>query len=155
MTVNKMRGTLGLTLVLSLTLARQPRPQDSLPRALIGCWTVSLEAWRPVMRLGADTIFSTPPKTIEIPAVRGTASFEAGGWIVRPAPGVRPSIHRFSYLVFVAPDSVRIVWTTGFSGLTMRLGLKGGSLRGTAETFWDFGRPPQVAQATLTHARCP
>ena len=125
-----------------------------MPKALVGCWEISLQPWHPPMRLAEDTIYSTPPKAIEIQGVRGTEAFETRGWRVRTAPGVPLGVHSFSFVAPLSPDSVRIIWTTGFSGLTMLLELRGDTVRGQAETFWDFDRPHQTADAMLTRVPC-
>jgi hypothetical protein len=106
------------------------------------------------MNLGEDTIFSTPPGRIELQAHRGTRSFERRGWIVRPARGTERSVHSFSFFTVTSSDSIQVVWTTGFSGLTMDLAAARDTLRGQAHTFWDFGRPSQSADATLIRVSC-
>ncbi len=106
------------------------------------------------MDLGEDTIFSTPPSRIEVLPTKGAKGFESRGWRVVPAPGTTRSVHGFAYLTPLKADSVRIAWSTGFSGLTLRLAIKGDSLGGQAETFWDFDRPHQTANATLTRVAC-
>jgi hypothetical protein len=130
------------------------RAQESFPRGVGGCWAVRLGSWDPPMSIGADTVYSTPPLRIEVQEAKGTEAFESRGWRVRPAPGTKPSVHRFAYLMPLTADSVRIAWTTGFSGVTMRLAMRVDTLTGRAETFWDFGRPTQSADAVLTRIAC-
>ena len=50
--------------------------------------------------------------------------------------------------------SVRLVWSTGFSGLTMLLQPRGDTLEGIARTFWDFNRPTQTAAVIATRVSC-
>ena len=142
------------TLFVLLIAVVELHAQDSLPKGVAGCWAVSLGLWQPRMNLGEDTIYSTPPSRIEIVPTKGTEGFERRGWRVVPAPGTNRSVHRFAYMMPLTTDSVRIAWTTGFSGLTMRLEVKGDSLRGKAQTFWDFDRAHQTADATLTRVAC-
>jgi len=126
----------------------------NLVESVVGCWQVSIGRWEPNMSIGEDTIFSWPPRSIELQAVKGTRTFEDHGWLVRPAPGVRPSVHDFSFFETRGSDSIDVVWTTGFSGLTMRLGRVGDTLRGQARTFWDFPRTAQTAEVLLARISC-
>jgi len=142
------------SLMLALSLSSCLRAQDSLVQAVAGCWAVSMAPWRPKMAIDADSIYSTPPARIELQTSRGTRMFEDRGWLVRPAPGVAPSIHGFAYFQPLGGDSIRIAWSTGFSGLTMRLVARQDTLRGTAQTFWDFGRRPQTADVLLVRVPC-
>ena len=106
------------------------------------------------MRLGEYIVFIAPPHRIQLFAERGTKGWEADGYIVKPAPGVKASIHRGSYWVPKGPQSIEIVWTTGFSGLGMGLKLEGDDLRGKAKTFWDFDRKEQTADVVARKVDC-
>jgi hypothetical protein len=49
--------------------------------------------------------------------------------------------------VRVAPDSLRLTFSNGFTGVVMELGWHGVELRGTGTIYYDFIRPgpkPQV-----------
>jgi hypothetical protein len=124
------------------------------PAGVAGCYELRLAAWTPAMRLGADTVFVRPPLRVELDTVRGSESIGRNGYVVRPAPATPPSIHRFSYWVPEDSGRIRLVWTTGFSGLSMRLQAEGDTSRGVAETFWDFGRPRQTANVVATRVAC-
>ena len=153
-----MRITNLFTGLASLVLPLSPGScfggQDSPVQMVAGCWAVSMAPWRPTMNIVGDNIYSRPPAKIELQARRGTRVFEEHGWLVRPAPGTTPSIHDFSYFEGLGHDSIRVVWSTGFSGLTMRLAVGQDTLRGAAQTFWDFGRPPQAAEVLLARVPC-
>jgi hypothetical protein len=124
------------------------------PEAISGCYELGALNWRPDLRLGEDAEFITPPRRIEILAEHGTKGFEQNGYLVRPAPGVPRSIHRGSYWVPKGPNAVEVVWTTGFSGLSMHLNLEGETLRGKATTFWDFPRRTQTAEVVAHKVDC-
>ena len=51
-------------------------------------------------------------------------------------------------------DSIELRWTTGFSGVNMSLSHEGDTLRGLAETTWDFDRQVQHANVTMWRVRC-
>jgi hypothetical protein len=124
------------------------------PEQVAGCYTLTLSTWRPNMNLGGDEIFATPPPVIQMFTARGKQGFESDGFIVRPMRGTPASIHRSSYWEPLGPDSIEIIWTTGFSGLTMNLIKQSDGFRGTAKTFWDFGRAEQTSDVAARKIRC-
>ena len=130
-------------------------PQQGVVQRVQGCWALTRGPWWPPLPIGEDSIFSALPRRIELQNRRGTGVFEKEGWLVRPASGQPSSVHTYSYFAPLGQDTVEIVWTTGFSGLTMRLGVTRDTLRGVAETFWDFPRPTQTTKVVLTRVQCP
>lgn len=124
------------------------------PENIQGCYELTLSPWRPDLRLGGDAVFITPPNRIQFLAERGTKGWEAEGYVVKPALGVKPSIHRGSYWLPKSPQSIEVVWTTGFSGLTMVLKINGTDLRGKAKSFWDFPRKEQTADVVAHKVDC-
>lgn len=139
------------------TAPPNPKQHEALvsPEAVQGCYELALSPWFPEMKLGEDEEFITPPPRIQLFAEKGTEGWEGNGYIVRPAPGVKPSIHRGAYWLPKGRKSLEIVFTTGFSGLMM--GLKTAdaeTLRGRATTFWDFDRKKQTAEVTARRVPC-
>jgi hypothetical protein len=131
--------------------AQQPAaPPTAVPR----CYELRLGAWSPAISLGADTSFVRPPPRVELDTVRGPEALGRNGYAVRPAPGTARSIHRFAYWIPEDSGHIRLVWTTGFSGLQMRLRSDGDTLRGVAATFWDFDRPRQTASVVGNRISC-
>jgi hypothetical protein len=106
------------------------------------------------LNLQEDAVFITPPPRIQFFAERGTEGWESERYIVKPAPGVRPSIHRGSYWLPKSSNSLEIVWTTGFSGLVMDLKIEGNDPRGEAKSFWDFTRKRQTADVIARKVEC-
>ena len=142
--------------VLRASEQNKAKPDSELVRAenVQGCYELALSAWRPNLNLGEDAVFITPPARIQIFAERGTQGWESAGYIVKPAPGVKPSIHRGSYWLPKNSDSIEITWTTGLSGLVMSLKIEGTDLRGKAVSFWDFSRKRQTAQVVAHRVGC-
>jgi hypothetical protein len=125
------------------------------PETIQGCYDLTLSPWSPDMKLGEDSEFITPPPRVQLFDKRGTAGFESAGYIVRPAPGIKPSIHRGAYWLPKGPRTIEIVWTTGFSGLSMELKTADAEiLRGKASTFWDFDRKKQTANVVAHRVDC-
>jgi hypothetical protein len=123
------------------------------PEQVQGCYELGVLNWHPELK-GEDAKFIAPPTRIQILAERGTNGHENGEYLVRPAPGVSPSIHRASFWRPVGPKTIEIVWTTGLSGLTMKLNLQGEALKGKAKAFWDFPRRGQSAPIQAAKVDC-
>lgn len=125
------------------------------PEAIQGCYELTLSPWFPDLKLGEDEEFITPPHRIQLFATKGAEGQEAQGYLVRPAPGIQPSVHRESYWLPKGPKTLEIVWTTGLSGLTMQLKTTDAeTLRGKAATFWDFNRKKQTADVVAQRVDC-
>ena len=124
------------------------------PESIQGCYDLTLSAWRPDLNLGEDAVFITPPQRIELFAEKGTKGWESEGYIARAAPGVKPSVHRGAYWLPKSSQDIEIVWTTGFSGLTMDLRIDAIGLRGKAKSFWDFPRKQQTADVVAHKVDC-
>jgi hypothetical protein len=125
-----------------------------LPQKVAGCYLVHLEPWTPTASLGRDTVFIRVPARIQLMADTGTTLFEQGRWLVRAAPGEPRTRHRFSIFHPIGSDSIEAVWSTGFSGVRMRLDHTSVPLTGRAFTFWDFPRAQQVADVRLEPTSC-
>ena len=130
-----------------------PTPLASWPD-VVGCWEVRMGAWAPTLMLGADERIITPPSRVLIDSTIGTRPYERRNLLLRPAPGATPSVHRYSWWNMGRADSIQLRWTTGFSGVNMSLEHDGDTLRGIAETTWDFERQTQHADVTLLRVAC-
>jgi HEAT repeat protein len=129
---------------------------DRLPIA-DRCFDLALAPWTPNLGLGEDTVFSTPPMTVRFTRIKNSwfASEDELSFRVAPAKGAQMSVHGPGFWTPVAgKDSVSIVWSTGFSGLSMKLAVTADALRGEAETFWDFPRPRQTSRVTGVRVPC-
>ena len=119
--------------------------QNPLQERVAGCYIVNLGTWRPELSIGRDTVYMYPPSRIQLQTDTGTTLWEQGRWLVRPAPGVPRSVHRFSFFRALGSDSIEVLWSTGLSGVRMRLKNEAGTMTGLADAFWDFPRQRQVA----------
>jgi hypothetical protein len=116
------------------------------------CYDLSVGSWRPAPLRGADTIYIAPPSRVRFDTVRAERSSDR--FAMTTAPGALPSVHRFAIWWPVGGDSVGLIWSTGFSGLRMKLGGQPDELRGEAEAFWDFPRDPLTAEVTARRVSC-
>jgi hypothetical protein len=125
---------------------------NCLAEDLFGCYELKLSKWVPILALGDDETFISPPSRVVL-TTTPDHTWDSRGFRVIAANGFAQSVHTFSYWVSNA-DHVRIRWTTGHSGLTMDLKRNGSNLVGTAHTFWDFARPQQTSHVVATKISC-
>lgn len=125
------------------------------PEALQGCYELTLSPWFPDMKLGEDEQFITPPARIQLFAEKGTEGPESNGYLVRPAPGVPPSVHSSTYWTPKGAKGLEITFTTGFSGVLLSLKTSDAEvLHGKGTTFWDFNRRKQTAEVMARRVPC-
>jgi len=142
--------------LVSVSAQDNPKREQEVvkPENIQGCYELTLSPWRPNLRIGEDFKFITPPHRVQLFAERGTQGWEQDGYIVKPAPGVPSSIHRGSYWLPKKEHWIEILWTTGFSGLSMDLRVEGDVMRGEAKSFWDFPRQQQKADVVARKVDC-
>jgi len=133
----------------------KPAEKPVSPEALQGCYELTLSPWFPDMKLGEDEQFITPPPRIQLFAEKGTDGPESNGYLVRPAPGVPPSVHSSTYWMPKGTKGLEITFTTGFSGVVLSLKTSDAEvLHGKATTFWDFNRRKQTAEVMAHRVSC-
>jgi len=135
----------------------QSKPNEKLlnPEAIQGCYELALSPWFPEMRLGDEEQLITPPARVQLFAEKGTEEQETRGYLVRAAPGVKPSTHSSMYWLPKSAKALEITFTDGFSGLVMVLKTSDAeTLHGKATTFWDFERKRQVAEVMARRVPC-
>lgn len=156
---------LAATLSVLLTLAISPSlslcqessssgPPISMSAAapFAGCYELHLGRWWP-WGMGEDTQFATPPQRVELQLQHGTDGFEQNGLLIRTIPSGTAS-HRGSFWLPQDRGGVDLIWTSGFSGVSLRLNRHGKELRGWAHAFFDFPRPPHIARAAARPIAC-
>lgn len=134
--------------------SRDKESKSIKPERIQGCYRLGILNWRPDLKLGEDEVFITPPLRIQLLTERGSNGLEKNGYLVRPAPGTPPSVHRASYWRPTGPNAIEVVFTTGTSGLSMQLKLEGEALTGKAKTHWDFLRRHQTAHVLAPKIDC-
>lgn len=116
----------------------------------LGCYTVTLGRWD---RPPEESIIGLPDQII-LTDERGTDVLESDRFLVRPYPDVTLQAYRWSWWEPVEGDSIHIIWSTGFSGIEMRLGPSGADYRGTAQNFLDYTIEQSTATVTLDRFTC-
>jgi hypothetical protein len=133
------------------------------PKSLEGCYDLNMSDWRPQLNLREDNKYITPPTRVQLLLERGSQGDERRGYLLRAAPGEQTDFwaaageqfrsHRFSYWL-VDGGYVVLVFTNGFSGVGIKMRPTGTTLKGNANTFWDFDRPEQTAEVTARKTGC-
>src|SRR5688500_361371 len=136
------------TFAFAATSSAQPSPA---PADLVGCYALEVSEWSPP--IGADSLYYRIPPVVRFDSAQAEGR---GGWVLAPNigyPGRRrppiPDIPRWE----VARDTVRLVWSNGFSSTIVTLLRDDASLVGEAIARNDFtdGRP--AARATVRALR--
>jgi len=140
-------------LLCSICLALGSFSGQTVEQRVKGCWAIQLGEWQPKTVYGNDSIYVTPPAKIELQD-KYYYDYPGNRWNVLPANDAQPSVHNIVFFQPIGTDSIAIVWSTGYSGLSMRLAISQDTLRGTAATFWDFDRPQQTATVLLVRIEC-
>lgn len=123
----------------------------SVVRAIAGCYAIRIGTWTPALNLDADSVYITPPRSIVLDTLP-TAFPISSGFRVTPildTPG-----RDYASWEPLQEGALRIIWTTGFSGIRMQLKLESDVLSGFATTFWDFSRASQRADVKGERVAC-
>jgi hypothetical protein len=121
------------------------------------CYALNVSGWRPELDLGRDLDAATPPSKIELSRTRIPHDPWAPPieyFLLVAAPHTPPTRHRNAHWRVRPEGFLELSWNTGFSGLVMLLQSDDGTLQGTATTFWDSGRPRQVADVRAEAVPC-
>jgi hypothetical protein len=144
------------------SMARTPtsRQKTGEPRGLafVGCYELRLGRWWP-WSFGGDTIFVTPPRRIRLLPSRGTNGFEEDQFLIRAIPDTKASIPARGGASFWQPKSdeqVDLVWTDGFTGVTLSLEEQGNELHGWAHPHFDAPHfIPRIERVKARKIACP
>ena len=104
-----------------------------------GCYNLALGRWWP-WGLGEDAHFFTPPNRIRLLPTHGSEGFEKNGLLVRAIPmpnGARAGRGGPAYWNAKSARQIEIVWTDGFTGVTLKLEKDKNELKGWAHPVTD------------------
>lgn len=134
--------------------ASSPAKKDTMsPTSFVGCYEVRMGRWWP-WGFGKDTGFVTPPGRVQLLAEPGKEGFEKYGFLIRQLPSKGrggPTYWR------IEPNhKVDLVWTDGFTSVTLSLERHGNTLRGWAHPHFDMFRfIPRIAHVIAHRIACP
>jgi hypothetical protein len=132
----------------------QPAP---LSKSFEGCYELTLGRWWP-WSFDGDNEFVTPPSRIRLLSERGTKGFEQDGFLIRPIPprkGAASGRGGPSYWNLKSASAIDLIWTDGFTGVTLSLEKRGDQLRGWAHPHFDAAPLiPRVAHVVARKIAC-
>jgi len=124
----------------------QDRPKsarvESPTSPFIGCYQLTLGRWWP-WAFGEDTKYVTPPSPVQLLSDRGTEGFEQNGFLLRAIPTNKHSTYVRggpSYWQVESINQIDLVWTDGFTGVTLKLEKKKDELSGWAHPHFDAAK---------------
>jgi hypothetical protein len=151
------RALFGVLIATSLAGCGHERPPvaSTAERDQLGCFRLLRGPYTPDLTWGGDEVFIEPPDLIELLDRPSHETFARDNARmlrpVRPASGRPPAYGEWWPL---EGEQVRLVWGDGFSGVGMTLRKDALGYHGTANTFWDFDRPSQMASVSLNRVNC-
>ena len=116
----------------------------------LACYTLTLGAWNAPL---PETL-PPPPLALQLTDSLGTQILENGRRVVRSLPAGSAKAYPFQFWEAREGGDVLIVFSNGFTGMTMDLVPAAGNYSGTARAFFDFGTFDLSAPVQLTRNTC-
>ena len=135
-----------------LTPVRHVQPTQV--SAVAGCYRTTLGRWSGPFPSGLTTEH-IPPDQFQLDTAPLAPPFTRSG-LRRVLPEMlRPRSRPFpAFWQFTGPDSIKVIWSTGFAGVSMILRFQIDTLTGTAESFYDVIGPEEPT-ASVVAVRIP
>ena len=116
----------------------------------LACYTLTLGAWNAPL----PEPLPPPPPALQLTDSLGTYILENGRRVVRSLPAGSAKAYPFQFWEAREGGDVLIVFSNGFTGMTMDLAPAGDNYSGTARAFFDFGTFDLRAPVQLTRNTC-
>jgi hypothetical protein len=116
----------------------------------LACYTLTLGTWSDEL----PEPLPPPPSSLQLTDSLGTSVLENGRRIVRSMPAGSVKAYPFQYWAPREEGDVFVVFSNGFTGMTLDLASEGDDLHGTARAFFDFGTFDLTAPVQLTRKAC-
>jgi len=123
--------------------------EEALAPIPLACFSVSLGSCAPDL----SEPLPPPPGAIRLTDSLGADGLESGRTLVSAVPTAAES-YRWSWWEQRGADSLHIVFSTGFTGITLHLVRRGNDFEGSASAFFDFTAESPEATARLTRTAC-
>jgi hypothetical protein len=130
---------------------------ESQTSPFIGCYQLTLGKWWP-WAFGEDTKYVTPPTRVRLLPERGAEGFEQNGFLLRAVPTNKRTTYVRggpSYWQVESTNQIDLIWTDGFTGVTLKLEKQGYELRGWAHPHFDAASLiPRTARVVARPTAC-
>ena len=118
------------------TVSGQTDTTRATARRFVGCYAVHLGAWNKPLK--GNRPYHTPPDSVVLDSVLVDSPLGGPGFGLAPHIPILTRYHTVPARWWpIGSDSVRLLWTSGFAGVTMRLAWGDSVLHGRAEAFTD------------------
>lgn len=121
----------------------------SLSPIPLACFNVSLGPWAPALPEPLPPI----PDRLLLTDSLGNIGLENGRLVVEAIAPANNS-YQWSWWQELPHDSIQVVFSTGFTGVSFRLARRGNDLEGAAFAFFDFQAESPKASAEFTRLSC-
>lgn len=126
------------------------RTEPTTAPAPLGCYSLTLGAWSAEL----PEPLPPPPAQLQLTDSLGTTVLENGRRVVRSMPAGSVKAYPFQFWEPREQGDVLVIFSNGFTGMTMDLAPVPAGLSGTARAFFDFGTFDVSASVQLTRASC-
>lgn len=123
--------------------------EASLSPIPLACFNVSLGAWAPALPEALPPV----PQRLLLTDSLGSSGLEKDRMVVEAIPPSSKS-YQWSWWQELPHDSIQVVFSTGFTGVSFRLARRGNDFEGSAFAFFDFQAESPIAPAELTRLSC-
>jgi hypothetical protein len=119
-----------------------------------GCYELRLGRWWP-WGFGKENAYVTPPSRIQLITERGAQGFEQDGYLIRPMKSPMTGRGGPSYWQVKSDEKIDLIWTDGFTGVTLEMEKHGNELSGRAHPHFDaVPLIPRTAKVTAQRIAC-
>ena len=125
---------------------------EAAAKNLAGCYHVHLGRWWP-WGMGEDSKYATPPSEIQLRLER-TRLFGKDELLIRRIPPAQ-DLRGYAFWVPRANGQALLVWSNGFSGVSINVTKNSRDLRGWAHAHFDYPGLPHVAHVVAKPMPCP
>jgi hypothetical protein len=138
--MHKLVVALSILLLASGPLVAQ-RAERERVRHLAGCWATAVSTFTSASTTPmTDTGLTNVPPQVRLDTVPGRGwRGEPRQWLLRAIPGRSGTRYRDGYFAVVGSDSVIMVWSNGYIGLSALGRAIGDTIYGVATAATDYG----------------
>lgn len=143
-----MRPRPSILLLLASAASACDRPLHIDPDS---CYDITIAAWPDTADYGGDSLEVAPPPRVRLEGARLPGDTTPA--TIAKLPGVLPSVHSHATWRYVGPDSVMMIWSTGYGLVSLRVGGTAERLTGMAESWFDY-RDGHTTSAVAARVDC-
>lgn len=142
------RGSLALLFTVASSSCAEPTAAAARP--IVGCYRLQSS-----LLPGTSPAIPPLPDTVRLFDARGVMALETGRALLRAWPDSQRTAYRWAWWEIATPDTLTLVFSTGFDGARLAMRPSGDGFGGPVATFSDVEPTPAiVAMARLRPIAC-